>query len=78
MERQEIRRTRLTNPSDADGEHGTLGQGTKVKLVTKKQKRDALNLTKAVQNTMETFPIVITSYEIAMKDAPMLRGLKWK
>lgn len=77
LERQEIRRTRLTNPSDEVTDVGTLGKGN-IKLVTKKQKQDALNRKKVTPNTKATFPIVITSFEIAMKDAPMLRGLKWK
>lgn len=72
-------------PTDAKGAsyagQCAAGVGIKIpKYATKaartklKQMRDI----KEVPNTMATFPVVITSFEMAMSDSQFLRGFQWK
>lgn len=62
LERQELRRTRLSTPKGAPASVGTLGVGRAAKTNGKKQKKDAKNV-KTLQNTFDSFPVVITTYE---------------
>ena len=60
--RAELRNTRLTPPTS-----GGVG-------AAKKARKGA----NAASNTTATFPIVVTTYEICMKDRQFLSGLMWK
>ncbi|CED83093.1 Chromatin remodeling complex WSTF-ISWI, small subunit [Phaffia rhodozyma] len=84
-ERSVLRKTRLSAPSDAKGAAyaGKLIPGLGVTMPknasrSQRAKIQACKNVKEEPNTMKTFPVVITSYEVAMKDSAFFRGFQWK
>lgn len=72
--RAELRATRLQPPSAAG-----VGSMSKGKAGAKKgRKSTGSNYAKAGQNTTATFPVVVTTYEMCMKDRQHLSGFQWK
>lgn len=70
--RAELRATRLQAPA------GT-GVGNIRKVRGKKAPRSSVGIHYANEaNTTETFPIIITTFEICMRDQPYLSGYQWK
>lgn len=72
--RAELRATRLQAPSNS-------GVGNvRENVYTKGKKRSALQTYKFPRgsNTTETFPIIVTTYEICMNDQKHLSGFQWK
>ncbi|WRT63465.1 uncharacterized protein IL334_000370 [Kwoniella shivajii] len=67
--RADLRRTRLTPPTSAGV--GGLKKG-------KGARKSTGSAIKSGQNDTATFPIVITTFEICMKDKQFLSGLLWK
>lgn len=66
--RAELRNTRLQTPIASDaGAAAKKGRG-----------RKSLPSRAAGGNTTATFPVVVTTYEICMKDQKFLSGLLWK
>ncbi|WVF66274.1 hypothetical protein IAT40_001014 [Kwoniella sp. CBS 6097] len=71
--RAELRRTRLQTPKAAGVGGMKKGKGA----ITRGRKSLGATPT-AGQNDTSTFPIVITTFEMAMKDRQFLSGLMWK
>lgn len=67
--RAELRSTRLQAPAHSGVGNVRNARGKKGK---------AVGTYKKGSNTTETFPIIITTFEICMRDQPFLSGFQWK
>lgn len=67
--RAEMRATRLQPSSSAGVGHARKGKGARKSTGT---------YVKPGSNTTATFPVVVTTYEITMKDRQFLSGFMWK
>lgn len=80
--RKFLRQTVLTPPKDATGAQyaGQMmaGGGKPLSKMTKTERREAIKPVEVVQNTTGTFPVVLTTFDMAIKDARYLRGFQWK